>query len=56
MHSQHQKRFKAIHHLQSRENLCFLLPTLILRLYNGCRLDQTLSNCIASFPEVKMLK
>ena len=26
-------RFKANHHLQSLENLCFLLPPLILRLY-----------------------
>ena len=26
------KGFKAIHHLQSRENLRFLLPPLILRL------------------------
>ena len=37
-------RFKAIHHLQSLENLRFLLPPLILRLYTGCRLDQILVN------------
>ena len=37
------KRFKAIHRLQSHENVCFLLPPLILRLYTGCRLDKTLS-------------
>ena len=34
----------------------FLLPTFILRLYTGCRLDQTLSKCIASFIKVKVLK
>ena len=32
--------FKAIHHLQSRENLRLLLPPLILRLKTGCRLDE----------------
>ena len=33
--------FKVIHHhLQNLENLRFLLPPLILRLYTGCRLDQ----------------
>ena len=41
-------RFKAIHHLQYRENMHFLLPPLILRLHTGCRLDQILSKCIAS--------
>ena len=46
-------RFKAIHHLQYRENVHFLLPPLILRLYTGCRLDQTLSKCIASFKKQK---
>ena len=56
MHSKHQKRFKAIRHLQRRVNLRFLLPPLILRLYTGCRLDQPLSKCIASFPKVKVLK
>ena len=45
-------RFKAIHHLQYRENVHFLLPPIILRLYTGCRLDQTLSKCIASFKKV----
>ena len=48
-------RFRAIHPLQYRENVHFLLPPLILSLYTGCRLDQTLSKCIASFKEVKML-
>ena len=49
-------RFKAIHHLQNSANLRFLLPSSILRLYNGCRLDQTLSQCIASFQKVRVLK
>ena len=49
MHDRRQIRFKVIHHLQYRENVHFLLPPLILRLYTGCRLDQTLSKCIASF-------
>ena len=31
-------------------------PTLILRLYTGCRLDQTLSKCIATFKKVKVIK
>ena len=35
--------FKAIHHLQNRENLRFLLPPLILRLMTGCRLDESFS-------------
>ena len=48
-------RFNAIHHFQSRENLLFLLPLLLLRLYTGCRLDQTLSKCIASLQKVKVL-
>ena len=48
--------FKAIHHLQSREILRFLL--LILRLYIGYRLDQTLSTCkcMLVFEKVKVLK
>ena len=46
-------RFKAIHHLQYRENVHFLLPPLILRLYSGWRLDQTLSKCIASYKKSK---
>ena len=49
-------RFKAIHHLQYRENVHFLLQPLILYLYTGCRLDQTLSKCITSFKKVKVLK
>ena len=49
-------RFKAIRHLQSRENFRFLLPSLNLCLYTGCRLDQTLSICIASFQKVKVLE
>ena len=49
-------RFKAIHHLQYRENVHFLLPPLILRLYTGCCLDETLSKCIASYKKVKVLK
>ena len=49
-------RFKAIHNLQYRENVHFLLPSLILRLYTGCRLDQTLSKCIASLKKIKLLK
>ena len=39
-------RFKLIHHLQSLENLRFLLPSLILRLYTGCPLDQNFSKSI----------
>ena len=48
--------FKGIHHLQSRENLHFLL--LILRLYIGYRLDQTLSTCkcMLVFKKLKVLK
>ena len=46
-------RLKAIYHLQSRENLRFLHPPLILWLYTVCRLDQTLSKCIDSFQKVK---
>ena len=34
----------------------FLLPPLILRLYTGCRLDQTLSKCIASYKKSKSAK
>ena len=49
-------RFKAIHHLQSLETLCFLLPPLILRLYTGCRLDQNFSKSIICFQKVKVLK
>ena len=49
-------RFKAIHHLQYRKNVHFLLPPLILRLYTGCRLDQTLSKCIASFKKNNVLQ
>ena len=45
-------RFKAIHHLQSLENL---LPSLILRLITGCRLDQNFSKSIIGFQKVKML-
>ena len=48
-------RFKAINHLQSLENLRFLLPPLILRLYTGCRLDQNSSNSIIGFRKVKVL-
>ena len=47
--------FKAIHHLQYRKNVHFLLPPLILRLYTGCRLGQTLSKYIANFKKVKVL-
>ena len=48
-------RFKAIHHLQSLGNLRFLLPSLILRLYTGCRLDQNFSKAIIGFQKVKVL-
>ena len=48
-------RFEAIHHLQSLENLRFLLPPLILRLYTGCRLDQNFSKSIIGFQKVKVL-
>ena len=48
--------FKAIHHLQSRENLCLLHPHLILRLYTGCSLDETFSKSGAGFQKVKVLK
>ena len=42
-------RFKAIHHLQSLENLRSLLPPLILRLYTGCRLYQNFRKSIIDF-------
>ena len=48
-------RLNAIHHLQSIENLRFLLPPLILRLYTGCRLDQNFSKSIIGFQKVKVL-
>ena len=48
-------RFKAIRHLQSLENLRFLLPSLILRLFTGCRLDQSFSKSIIGFQKVKVL-
>ena len=48
-------RFNAIHRLQSLENLRFLLPPLILRLYTGCRLDQNLSESTIGFQRVKVL-
>ena len=48
--------FKAIHHLKSRENLRLLLPPLILRLYTGCRLDESFSKPLAGFQKVKVLK
>ena len=48
-------RLKAIHHLQSLENLRFLLPTLILRLYSGCGLDQNFIKSIIGFQKVKVL-
>ena len=41
--------FKAIHHLQSHENLQFLLPPFILRLYTRHRLDRTLVNALLVF-------
>ena len=49
-------RGKAIQYLQYRENVHFLLPSLILRLYTGCRLDQNLSKCIASLKKSKSAK
>ena len=49
-------RFKAIHHLQSFENLRFLRPSLILRLYTGYRLGQNFSKSIIGFQKVKVLK
>ena len=42
-------RFKEIYHLQSLENLRFLLPPLILRLYTECRLDQNFYKSIMKF-------
>ena len=48
--------FKAIHYLQSRENLRLLLPPLILRLKTGCRLDDSFSKSFAGFQKVKVLK
>ena len=54
--SKQQRTFKAIHHLQYRENVHFLLPPLMLRFYTGCHLDQTLSKCIASFKKSKSAK
>ena len=56
MHSKQQNTFKVIHRLQCRENVHFLLQPLILRLYTRCDLDQTLSNCIASFKKSKHAK
>ena len=41
--------FKEIHHLQSLENLCFLLPPLILSLYIGCCSDQNFNKSIIVF-------
>ena len=49
-------RFKVIHHLQSRDNLRFLLPPLIICLYSGFHLEQTLSICTACLQKVKVLK
>ena len=49
-------RFKAIHHLQSLENLHFLLPPLSLRIYTGCRLDQNFSKSIIGFQKSKRTK
>ena len=48
--------FKAIQHLQSRENVCLLHPPLILRLYTGCCLEETFSKSVAGFQKVKVLK
>ena len=48
-------RYKTIHHLQSLENLRFLLPPLILHLYTGCRLDQNFSKSIIGFQKEKVL-
>ena len=48
-------RFKAIHQLQSLENLCFLLPSLFLGLYTGHRLDQNFSKSNIGFQKVKVL-
>ena len=48
--------FKAIHHLESHENLRLLLPPLILRLRTGCRLDDNFSKSFAGFQKVKVLK
>ena len=47
--------FKVIH--QAVKCCAFpILPPLILRLSTGYHLDPTLSNCIASFQKVKLLK
>ena len=48
-------RFKAIHHLQSLENLRFLRQPFILPFYSGCRLDQNFSKSIIGFQKVKVL-
>ena len=48
-------RFKVIHHLKCLENLRFLLPPLILRLYTGCSLDQNFSKSIIDFQKIKVL-
>ena len=47
--------FKAIHHLQNRLNLRLLLAPLILRLWTGCRLDDSFSKSFAGFQKVKVL-
>ena len=54
MHSRQQNTFQS--DSQYRENVLFLLPPLILRLYTGCRLGQTLNKCITSIKKVKVLK
>ena len=56
MHRMQQNTFQSDSYLQYRENLCFLLPPLILRLYTGCRFDRNLSKCIVSFPKFKSAK
>ena len=49
MHSKQPNTLQRDSPLQYRENVHYLLQPHILRLYTGCRLDQTLSKCIASF-------
>ena len=56
MHSMQQNTFQSDSPFQYREIVHFLLIPLILRLYTGCRLDQTLSKCITSFKKSERAK
>ena len=60
MHNKQRNTFQSdspFYDLQYSENMHFLHQPLIIRLYTGYRLDQTLStcNCIASL-KMKVIK